>query len=109
MCVIKGKYLFMYCNNFQIKKLDYNFSYSSVCNLNIHKKKIHQNTEVICEICAKIFKNQYTLKVHMKEHEGNPSREQCDICQKWSIKIILFLMRVTISLYSFQAIFKIFG
>lgn len=54
--------------------------------LDAHIRNVHQNLNVqICDVCAVVFKNKYTLKQHKIDVHGDNSQPklQCDLCGSW--------------------------
>lgn len=53
----------------------------------------------ICYICAKTYKNKYSLKLHMENHNLATDRpiHKCNTCGAWSV-ICIFLIKFNLLL-----------
>ncbi|XP_055377730.1 zinc finger protein 234 [Condylostylus longicornis] len=63
--------------------------FSSLKDMYVHKKLVHQNESLNCLLCNKAFKTVIGLQYHMKTHEGT-KRIKCPFCvRKFLTKINL--------------------
>lgn len=54
-------------------------------HLNKHIQIKHGDSPCICEVCAKLFRSEMALRLHMKTHapKGNQPKVQCETCGAW--------------------------
>jgi uncharacterized C2H2 Zn-finger protein len=58
--------------------------FSNLKGLRLHEGRIHSASEknIKCCECLKLFKNKYSLKIHVKQVHDKTTREPCPKCEK---------------------------
>lgn len=74
-------------------------SFLSPYSLQHHQKGVHDEKQVTCKVCGKVFKNRNSLYQHNRTHD----KAECSICNKMVAK---FLMAALLRAHTAKKIFK---